>query len=133
LESPLSRVVDGPTTKKVLGDENSLSEENMRNNFGDKGQSSFIKSTSTVQSIERQEAKQTPLNFNIHPFQEDSDQMLRGSLYFRKISSCICPSSIPLEVVMFKSTYLPADQIEVMLLIEKTWKLLSSVQVSLVM
>jgi hypothetical protein len=34
---------------------------------------------------------------------------------------------------MFKSNYLPTDEIEVMLLIEKTWKLLSSVQVGLVM
>jgi hypothetical protein len=59
--------------------------------------------------------------------------MIRESLYFQKISSCLCPSSLPLEIVLFKQTYLPSDQIEVMFLIEKTRKLLKSVEVNLVM
>ena len=122
MNSPIIRIADGPKEEKAFKDD-ALSEEVLRNNLeSSKGHTSFLKSTSTVQSIERN--KHTPLHYNISPYPEEADQMIRESLYFQKISSCLCPSSLPLEIVLFKQTYLPSDQIEVMFLIEKTRKLL---------
>jgi hypothetical protein len=62
-----------------------------------------------------------------------SDEMIRGSLFFFRRVFWVCPTVIPVEVMLFQQVFKPDDSIEVTLLLGKMQGSVSAVDIELKM